>query len=270
MISTSSARGRAQERDDGGIAAVAAVPVGHPVDVDRAEKERQRGRGHHHFRADFRAVEDPQLAGVDVGGRDEQVEPVVAADRLEVDEAFDHVLERIDVERVEIIRRQHARHRAEPQPLARDEREQALDHAALQVGQVAVDAHRAPEIGQPLARLVGSPAREPVGQHDRVDRARRSAGNTLDLEAAVVEQLVEDAPGERAVGAAALQPEIDGFAPPFPHPSRPPLPARRGASGHAPESRGLRARLETFTPCRCEAPRRWGTQCGDGIAAMQY
>ena len=156
--------------------------------------------------------------------------PTCAADRLEVDEALDHVLERIDVERVEVIRRQHARHaRRTSRPSRGTNGNRRSTTAALQVGQVAVDAHRAPEIGEPLARLVGSAAGEPVGQHDRVDRSRRSAGNTLDLETAVVEQLVEDAPGEGAVRAAALQREIDGFAPPSPHPPRRPDPARRGA-----------------------------------------
>ncbi len=40
-------RVRLQERQQRGIAAVAAVPIGHAVDLDRAEQERQAGRRHH-------------------------------------------------------------------------------------------------------------------------------------------------------------------------------------------------------------------------------
>ena len=65
-----------------------------------------------------------------------------------------------------------------------------------------------------VARLVGPAAGEPVGEHDRIDRACRGAGNALDLEPAIVEQLVEHAPGEGAVRAAALQRQIDPLAPP--------------------------------------------------------
>ncbi len=42
---------RVQERQHHGIAAVAAVPIGHAVDLDRAEQERQAGRRHHDFGA---------------------------------------------------------------------------------------------------------------------------------------------------------------------------------------------------------------------------
>src|SRR5262249_52913621 len=48
-----------------------------------------------------------------------------------------------------------------------------------------------------------------VVEHDRVDRSRRRAGNAFDPDAAVVEQLIEHPPGESAVGAAALQRQID-------------------------------------------------------------
>ncbi len=204
-------RGRAQKRDHCRIAAVAAVPVRHAVDLDGAEQQRQRGRGHHHLGRDLGAREDAELAGLHVGRRDEQLAPPIVADRLEVDEALDQLLERIDVERVEVIGREQARHRAEPQILARQKREQALHHVALQVGQVAIDAHRAPEIGEPLARFVRSATGEAVRQHDRVHRAGRRAGDALDAAAAVHEQLIEHAPGEGAVGAAALQREVERF-----------------------------------------------------------
>ncbi len=204
-------RGRAQERTDRRIAAVAAVPIGHAVDLDRAEQQRQAGRGHHHLGRDLLAGEHLELAGAHVGRRNEQLEIAVAPDRLEIDEALDQVLQRIDVERVEIVRRPEARERAEPRGL-RGEREQPVDHAALQVRQMAVDAHRAPELGEPLPRVLGAAAREAVGDERRVDRARRGPGDALDLEPAVGQNLVEHAPGEGAVCAAALQREVDSLA----------------------------------------------------------
>jgi len=73
---------------------------------------------------------------------------------------------------IEIIRGQHTRHRAEPQPFPRNEREQPLHDAALQVGQMAVHAHRAPKISEPLPRLVWPAVDEPVGQHDGVHGSR--------------------------------------------------------------------------------------------------
>src|SRR5262249_23533399 len=106
-------------------------------------------------------------------------------------------------------------------------REQPLDHAALQASEMAVDADRAPEIGEPLARLVRPAAGEPVGEHDRVHRSRRRAGDAFDPDPAVVEPLIEHAPGEGAVRAAALQGEIDRLGATLAHaPRRQPAPRR--------------------------------------------
>jgi len=101
---------------------------------------------------------------------------------------------------------------------------------------MAVDADRAPEIGEPLACLVRPAAGEPVGEHDRVHRSRRRAGNAFDLDAAVVEQLIEHAPGERAVRAAALQGEIDRLGAPLPL-------ARSPRWRHAPRRTARRERV---------------------------
>src|SRR5215468_4466659 len=101
---------------------------------------------------------------------------------------------------------------------------------------MAVNADRAPEIGEPLACLVRPAAGEPVGEHDRVHRSRRRAGDAFDLDAAVLEELIEHAPGERAVRAAALQGEIDRLGATLAHsPRRRPAPrwtARRERVGN--------------------------------------
>ena len=70
---------------------------------------------------------------------------------------------------------------------------------------VAAEARRAPEIGKTLARFLGAAAVETVGQHHRVHRARRGAGNAFDGEAPVVQQMIEHAPGKGAMCTAALQ-----------------------------------------------------------------
>ena len=61
------------------------------------------------------------------------------------------------------------------------------------------------------ARAVSAAAHPAIGQRDRVHGAGAGAGYRLDVEPPVLEQPVEHAPGERAVRAAALQRDIDGF-----------------------------------------------------------
>jgi hypothetical protein len=174
----------------------------------------QAGGGHHRLGGNLLLREDVQSAGLHIGGGDED-RPRVAAQAFEIDEAFDQVLERIDVERIDVVWRQIARPGGQPverrRALARQEREQPVHHRALQRRQVAAEARRFPEIGEPLARFVRSAAPEPVGQHHGVDRAGRGAGNALDREPAVFEQMLEHAPGEGAVRAPALQREIDAL-----------------------------------------------------------
>ena len=203
---------RLQERKHRRVAHVAAVPVRHAVDLDGAKQQRQRRRRHHHVRVDLVAREDVRAAGVHVGGGNEQFE-FAAAHRVEIDEAVDQVAQRIDVQRIEIVGREIARHRLEPalhrRSRKRQQREQPVGDRALHWRQVAARAGRAPERGEPLARLLRAAAREPVGDHHGVDGAGRCAGNAGDLQPAVGEQMIGDAPGERAVRAAALQREVD-------------------------------------------------------------
>ena len=131
--STSSVVGGAEERKDHRIADIAAVPVGHAVDLDRAEQERQAGRRHHHVGRDLLAREDAHAAGLHIGRGNEELQIGARAHRLEIDEALDQVLERIDVERVEVVGRKIARQRVEPglhrRAFERHEREQPVHHA---------------------------------------------------------------------------------------------------------------------------------------------
>jgi hypothetical protein len=59
--------------------------------------------------------------------------------------------------------------------------------------------------------LFAAAAAHAVGEDRGVHGTGRGAGDRLDLEALVLEQAVEHAPGISAVGAAALQGEVDAF-----------------------------------------------------------
>src|SRR4029079_4656250 len=85
------------------------------------------------------------------------------------------------------------------------------DHDLLHARQIAAEARSAPEIGEPLARLLRPAGGEPIRQHHRIDRARGCPGNAVDRKPAVGQQLIEHAPGEGAVSAAALQREVDAL-----------------------------------------------------------
>src|SRR4029077_173284 len=59
--------------------------------------------------------------------------------------------------------------------------------------------------------LVAAAAAHAVGEHRGVHRAGRGAGDRFDLDALVLEQPVEHAPGVGAVRAAALEGKIDAL-----------------------------------------------------------
>src|SRR5262249_24962957 len=85
----------------------------------------------------------------------------------------------------------------------------AIDRLTLRVGQVATEARGAPEIGKTSARLLRPAACQPVRQHDGVHRAGRGTGDALDLDPPVLEHMIEHAPGEGTVRAAALQRQVN-------------------------------------------------------------
>ena len=159
-----------------------------------------------------------------IGRRDENVEILECPDRVEIDKALDQAFERIDVERIEIVRREHARHgvdhEADRRGFHRHQRQHAVEHRALRARQVAADRGRAPEFGEPLARLFAAAARKTVGEHHRVHGAGGRAGHARDMDAAVFQQMIDHAPGEGAMRAAALKRQIDllfpGAAPEVP------------------------------------------------------
>src|ERR1700731_2340133 len=95
---------------------------------------------------------------------------------------------------------------------------------------MAVDTYRTPELRKARSGCLRSAANETIVQHDGVDGASRCAGDPVDLQPAVLEQSIEHAPGERAMGTAALEREIDALSPADARPDPRPH-CRRGRSG---------------------------------------
>src|SRR5262249_10494144 len=95
--------------------------------------------------------------------------------------------------------------------------------------------------------------------------SRRRAGDAFDLDAAVVEQLIEHAPGERAMRAAALQRQIDRLDAALARsPRRLPPPARRArrerVGNEICEQNGKHSRIRCGSGGRRES-HMWGRYC---------
>src|SRR5579862_8794416 len=58
--------GGAEKRKDHRIAEIAAVPIGHAIDLDSAEQQRQAGRGHHRIGGDLFARKNPHPSGLHI------------------------------------------------------------------------------------------------------------------------------------------------------------------------------------------------------------
>src|SRR6516162_1428858 len=82
-------------------------------------------------------------------------------------------------------------------------------------------ARGCPESLQAFASLGGAAARHTVGERHRVHRAGAGAADGLDANSLVLQELVERTPGESAVGAAALQGELDRLLSLTFHPTSP-------------------------------------------------
>ena len=97
--------------------------------------------------------ENAQPSRPHIGRGDKDLRALGFPHRLKIDEALDQVFQRVDVERIEIVRRKILRYRLEPDAhrriFERYEREQSIDRFALRLGEVSAVARRVPEIGEP-------------------------------------------------------------------------------------------------------------------------
>ena len=207
--------GGAKKRKDHRIAAIAAIPIRHAIDLHRAKQRRQASRRHNGICCDLLAAENAHAPGLDIGRRNENLQIGIGAQLLEIDKALDQILERIDVERIDVIGRKIARNRIDPglyrRAFERRERQQPFHNRALRARQISRARCGPPEISKPFLRFFAAAAGQTIGQHDRVDRPCRGAGDALDDEPLVAQYLLEHTPGESAMRATALQCEIDAL-----------------------------------------------------------
>ncbi len=199
------------------VAEVAAVPVGHAIDLHRLEHRGQAGRGHQVVDREALALEHRELTGPDVGGRNEHAGGVRFAQALEIDLGGKCLAQRVDVERVRDVgaRGQHLRPEFQHR-VALQRAEHPVEEAALARREVPVEADLAPEPLEPGARALRPTLEPAVDHHHGVHRAGARARHRLEAQAAVLDQRVEDAPGEGAVRAAALKRERDVLLRPRP------------------------------------------------------
>ncbi|CAB3771445.1 hypothetical protein LMG29660_06892 [Burkholderia puraquae] len=165
----------------------------------------------------MRSREDADLPRLDVGCAEIQPDRTVLAQRVEVDLAFEHFAQRIQVVRIELIRRENAQHhigKRIERRMIEPEAVRALQprRPAQRVVALRRSGDRLPEIVQCLTRAVLAPLQQPVREYGGVHCAGAGRTDTLDVEPAVFKQPVEHAPGERAVHPAPLQRQRDLFA----------------------------------------------------------
>src|ERR1700719_3153355 len=83
------------------------VPISLAVDLRRAHHERQAGRSKHMISGDLLTSEDFHLTAPHIGCGQEQFDNFLLAYPLKVHFRIEQVLERIDIHRIELIRREN-------------------------------------------------------------------------------------------------------------------------------------------------------------------
>jgi hypothetical protein len=63
----------------------------------------------------------------------------------------------------------------------------------------------------PSRTTLAAARRQPIGEHDGVDRAGARSSDAFEMQGFLFEQAVEHAPGERAVTAVTLQRQVHNF-----------------------------------------------------------
>jgi len=159
------------------------------------------------------AIEYSDLATLHVGRTDEERHRMMLSQPAEVDHLVEHLGKRVVVRRVGEIGRDRAGNRVPEQPARREvhvpDRDGAIERGRLQRAELGPLGDRGPEAAERPSGLLASTACEPVGQGHAVHRPRTRAADGGYLDTIVLEQPVEDAPGERAVSPAALQGQAD-------------------------------------------------------------
>src|SRR5690606_5533556 len=85
------------------------------------------------------------------------------------------------------------------------------------VPQHARAANALPEPAQRLTGTLAATLEEAVREHDGIHGTGTGAADAFETDARILQQRVERAPGEGAVGASALQGQVDGSCTAFAH-----------------------------------------------------
>ena len=193
---------------------IAAVPIAFSVDDRRVEQIRQAPRCQHHVDGQFVLAKAPESAGGDVGGIDEQLDLAALADAFEVDQFVQRIAQRVDLERIGDIRRNHPRDR---QAHLVDRRKIQRIIVGLLLPERALErrhprsriANSEPEMIELRTGMGGIALHQAFAADHGVHRASARAADRGNLDIVFLEQAVEDAPGEGTVAAAALQCQVD-------------------------------------------------------------
>ena len=155
------------------------------------------------------------LCGADVGRADEQPDRLLAADQIEIDRLFEQAFERIDVERIELIRRRHEGERLHEQKAGRMFqpvfRAQPVDQGRLEDAAPGFRGEPVPERTQRGFCAIAAACRQARGKDYGVDRTGAAGRDSVERKPLVFQQPVEHAPGERAMRAAPLERQVDDF-----------------------------------------------------------
>ena len=199
-----------EQRVDRRVGGEAAVPVVLAVDLHRVVQGGQAGRGQYGCFAELGGAEQTDLAGAHGGGGDEELERARAADALEVELRAHHVAQRVEVEGVELVRREHAR---EPEHHVHRRGEAAVSRGIEVVQQLQVEGNAVadgrPETVERGACAIRAARGPALGERHGIHRPGAGAADALDGNARL-EQAVEHAPGVGAMRATALQREGEG------------------------------------------------------------
>ena len=163
------------------------------------------------FGRQFALAEDAQRTRFHLCGPHEQAHRAGAANQVEIEQPFDDRAQRIDIERIELIRREET---GQSEQEFRGRRNQAGGRRWL-AGQrglhrVRRRSDRGPERFELLPCALGAAFGQPVCQRERVHRAGAGTADGLVAQVRYLEQAIQHAPGECTQGAAALQGEVDG------------------------------------------------------------
>ena len=168
---------------------------------------------------------------------------------------LDHIPQWVIVHRVELIRRQHARHEANKGENRRPGQlvisQHSVDGIWLQRPELGRVADALPEVGERFACPFAAVDGKSIGKDRRVHRSGAGGTEALEGEVFLVQQPVEDTPGKGTMRSAPLEGQIDR-----PDPS--------GACGAA-SPRRVRpfCRVPVRGNFHCRSPTRFACMRGD-------